>query len=139
MGFLRRVLGIERPAARAPRRGPGRRREVAPGDVVWTSVSFMETPGAAKDRPVLVVGREPGLLLVLTMSTQAKRDGHPDWVAIGSGPWDRQGRPSWVRLHPHYRMLDTDVRRPGGRLGEARFAALRAVLVQRYGWTFPGR
>ena len=113
------------------------RWQVRPGDVVWTSVSFMEQPGAAKDRPVLIVGREPGVFLVLTLTTQQKRAGHREWFAVGSGAWDRQGRPSWARLHPFYRMPENAVRRPGGPIDRATFDALRAVLARDHGWTFP--
>jgi hypothetical protein len=110
---------------------------VRPGDVVWTAVPFMDQPGVAKDRPVLIVGREPGIFLVLTLTTQGKRHGHPEWYPLGTGPWDRQGRPSWARLHPWYRMRETDVRRPGGPVDRAVFDGLRGVLARQYGWTFP--
>lgn len=108
---------------------------VRPGDVVWTSVQFVDQPGVAKDRPVLIVGREPGAFLVLTLTTQQKR--HAEWFPIGAGSWDRQGRPSWARLHPWFRMPENSVRRPGGTLDRATFDALRQVLATRYGWSFP--
>jgi hypothetical protein len=120
-----------------PPPAPVGRWGVGPAHVVWTAVQFIEQPGLAKDRPVLIVGREPGMFLVLTLSTQQKHQAHRDWFPLGPGPWDRQGRPSWVRLHPFYRMRETDVRRPGGVVDRARFDALRAVLARDYGWTFP--
>lgn len=110
---------------------------VRPGDVVWTAVQFMDQPGVAKDRPVLIVGREPGIFLVLTLTTQAKRHGQPHWYPLGAGNWDPQRRPSLARLHPWYRMRETDVRRRGGSVDRPVFDALRGVLARHYGWTFP--
>lgn len=131
------------PPAAAARPAPARtaasrpRWDLGAGNVVWTAVQFMEQPGVTKDRPVLIVGREPGMLVVLMLSTQQKHSAHRDWYPLGPGPWDAQGRPSWVRLHPYYRMREGDVRRPGGRVDLARFDALRGVLAHHYGWSFP--
>lgn len=117
-----------------PKRGQW---DLRPGVVVWGPVKFMESDAAEKDRPVLVVGREGDLLLVLTLSTQASHARHAEWLGLGVGAWDRQGRPSWVRLHPYYRMRARDVRRWGGMVDAATFAGVKDALVRRYGWSFP--
>ena len=114
-----------------------RRWDIGPAHVVWGAVRFMDQPDQAKDRPVLVVGRQPGVFLVLTLTTKPKRPEQADWFPLGTGGWDRERRPSWARLHPWYRMVDADVRRPGGVVARPEFDALRRVLVERYGWSFP--
>lgn len=68
-----------------------------PGEIVWTWVSFEEDPSVGKDRPVAVVGRTEDRRLVVLMLSSVDHGGDRGWVLIGAGPWDRQGRASWVR------------------------------------------
>ena len=84
-----------------------------PGEVVWTWVAYEEDPAQGKDRPVLVVGREGGALLGLMLSSQAERDGQRGWLALGPGAWDRESRPSWVRLDRVLSVDEDGVRREG--------------------------
>src|SRR5262245_4468885 len=69
-----------------------------PGEIVWTWVSFEEDAHRGKDRPVLVVGRDQSVLLGLMLTSNAERGGEHNWFPLGSGAWDPDGRPSWVRL-----------------------------------------
>src|SRR6202167_3610585 len=71
-----------------------------PGEVVWTWVTYEEDPTRGKDRPVLVVGRDHATLLGLMLSSQERHATDLDWVEIGSGSWDYDGRPRWVRPAP---------------------------------------
>lgn len=90
-----------------------------PGEVVWTWVPYEEDPTQGKDRPVVVIGRR-GARLVGVALTSKQKDNEPQ-VPIGSGPWDRSGRPSFAKLE---RVLDIDpqqVRREGAVLPRARF------------------
>ena len=64
--------------------------------------------------PVLVVGRDGNTLLGLMLSSQSKRDGDRDWIAIGSGPWDARG------------SAELDPARPGARRSRERGFAARA-------------
>jgi hypothetical protein len=105
-----------------------------PGEVVWTWVEFEDDPQQGKDRPVLVVGREGADLLGLMLSSQAKRDDDSDWVAVGSGTWDREGRPSWVRLDRVLDVPEHGIRREGAILDRARFDAVAARLRAEHGW-----
>lgn len=107
------------------------------GVVVWAPVRFRDRPYESKDRPVLVVGRERGFLLVLTLSSQAAHAAHRDWYAVGTGPWDPQRRPGWARLHPYYRLPTNAVRRRGGSVDRRLFNGVRGALVRGYGWNFP--
>jgi hypothetical protein len=104
-----------------------------PGEIVWTWVPFEEDHSQGKDRPVLVVGRDGRWLLALQL-TSKDHDGYPApggrrrWVDIGSGGWDRQGRPSEVRVDRVVRVDPKAVRREGAVLSRQRFDAVaRAV------------
>ena len=106
-----------------------------PGEVVWAWVPFEEDDGRGKDRPLLVVGRGGGDLLALMLSSQHKRDGEPDWVSIGSGAWDREGRESFARLDRVLEVAEHGIRREGAVLDRDRFERVAAQLRSRYGWT----
>ncbi len=72
-------------------------RDADPGEVVWAWVAYEDDPTIGKDRPVAVVGRTPEAALVVLMLSSKGHDGDRNWTPIGSGPWDQDGRPSWVR------------------------------------------
>ena len=104
-----------------------------PGEVVWAWVPFEEGDGRGKDRPVLVVGRDgDGLLALMMTSKDHDRDAAEEarhgrhWVDVGTGPWDRQGRPSEARVDRVLRIDPADVRREGATLTEDRFDAVAA-------------
>ena len=60
-----------------------------PGEVVWTLVAYDDDPFAAKDRPVLIVGRrDPRTVLALMLSSQSHRADDRDWISLGTGGWD---------------------------------------------------
>ncbi|WP_432511110.1 type II toxin-antitoxin system PemK/MazF family toxin [Kineococcus sp. SYSU DK001] len=142
------------PARPAPRRGRGARDLGAaahvvldyapradgrpdPGEVVWAWVPFEEGDGRGKDRPVLVAGRR-GDELVGFMMTSKDHDARPAdgrvWVDVGTGAWDRQGRPSEVRLDRVLTVSPRDVRREGAALDRARFEEVAARARRLHGW-----
>ncbi|MCX2923404.1 type II toxin-antitoxin system PemK/MazF family toxin [Streptomyces sp. NEAU-W12] len=105
-----------------------------PGEIVWTWVPYEENDGRGKDRPVLVVAREPtGTFLAVQLSSR-QRDGDRDWVPIGSGPWDRSGRDSWVAVDRVLRLHEDGMRREACALDRMRFNLVRHRLRERYGW-----
>lgn len=106
-----------------------------PGEIVWTWVAYEEDASQGKDRPVLVVGRDGVEVLGLMLSSNERRAEDPDWVGIGSGPWDREGRPSWVRLD-RILAIDADgIRREGSIMPERSFNRVVDRLRSQYGWT----
>lgn len=128
---VRRALGRLRELFRrrveyAPRRD-GR---ADPGEVVWAWVAYEDRPDQGKDRPVLVVGRDGRLLLGLYLSSNPRHDGRPGWLPLGTGGWDRQRRPSWVRTDRMLRLRERSVRREGATLDRARFDRVVAALDQ---------
>ena len=100
-----------------------------PGEIVWTWVPFEDDHHDGKDRPVLLVGRDGRWLLGLMLTTKV-RTGQPGGrpprgrVAIGTGPWDRQRRPSEVRVDRIIRVNPRRIRREGATLDAERFAAV---------------
>jgi hypothetical protein len=105
-----------------------------PGEIVWTWVPYEEDRSKGKDRPVLVVGRSGTTLLGLMLSSSAERDGQHNWYALGTGNWDNEHRPSWVRLDRVLRVKERDIRREGAVLARARFDTLAKHLRVHYGW-----
>ncbi|WP_029457763.1 type II toxin-antitoxin system PemK/MazF family toxin [Dietzia alimentaria] len=105
-----------------------------PGEIVWTWVAFEENDGRGKDRPVLVVGRDGDRLLGLQLSSQDKRDHDRDWLAMGSGPWDSEGRPSWVRLDRVLDVPEEGIRREGAICPQRKFDMVADRLRAEYGW-----
>jgi hypothetical protein len=105
-----------------------------PGEIVWTWVTYEDDPGRGKDRPVLVVGREGNVLLGLMLSSQTDHEGERNWLALGNGAWDRQERPSWVRLDRVLKVAESGIRREGAVLDRARFDAVAHALRSGYGW-----
>lgn len=121
-----------------------------PGEVVWAWVAFEEDITQGKDRPVLVIAREDasvggrdgdGQVLVALMFTSHDRgrgthtDEHGNtWVDVGTGAWDRQGRPSEVRADRLLRIPIDAVRREGARLDSERFSAVADAVAEVHGW-----
>ncbi len=105
-----------------------------PGEIVWTWVVYEDDPTRGKDRPVLVVGRDRSVLLGLMVSSQEHHAAHPDWVGIGSGEWDYEGRPSWVRLDRVLDVPEEGIRREGAILARETFDVVAARLRAEYSW-----
>lgn len=106
-----------------------------PGEVVWTWVVYEDDPTRGKDRPVLVVGRDRQTLLGLMLSSQNHHHDDPDWVGIGAGPWDHDGRPSWVRLDRVLDVPEEGIRREGAILDRPVFDVVAARLRAGYSWS----
>lgn len=99
-----------------------------PGEIVWAWVSFEEDSRHGKDRPIAIVGRaEDHRLVGLMLSTRDHADDH-DWLAIGSGPWDHAGRPSWLRRDRLLAVAAEAVRREGAVLPRATYDAVLAAV-----------
>ena len=99
-----------------------------PGEVVWTWVAYEDDPSQGKDRPVLVLARDAGLLLCLQLTSKDHdRDAAQEaswgrhWTDVGAGGWDRARRPSEARLDRLLRVREHDVRREGAALDRSVF------------------
>ncbi|MDX2971530.1 type II toxin-antitoxin system PemK/MazF family toxin [Kribbella solani] len=108
-----------------------------PGEIVWTWVPFEEDHHRGKDRPVLVVGWDaPYLLALILTSKDHDRDAADEarwgrvWLDIGSGAWDKEHRPSEIRLDRVLRIDPAQVRREGAVIHEPVFNEVAAGLHQ---------
>jgi len=104
------------------------------GEIVWTWVPYEEHDGRGKDRPVLVIGRRDADTVYAVKLTSKSHDGERDFLPIGSGPWDGQGRPSWIDVDQVYLVHHNGMRREAAALDGERFAHVAAELHKRYGW-----
>jgi hypothetical protein len=106
-----------------------------PGEIVWTWVVYEDDPTRGKDRPVLVVGRDQSTLLGLMLSSQDRHRADAQWVAIGSGDWDHEGRASFVRLDRVLDVPEEGIRREGAILERERFEVVATRLRAEYSWS----
>ena len=109
--------------------------EADPGEVVWAWVPFEEDPAQGKDRPVLVLARHETRLVVAQMTSKDHdRDAAQEarwgrfWHDVGTGDWDRQGRPSEVRLDRLLLVEPASVRREGATMNREVFDGVVAAL-----------
>lgn len=111
-------------------------RDGAPdgGEIVWTWVPYEERDGRGKDRPVLVIGRADATRSYAVRLTSKPHAGDTDYLALGTGEWDPQRRPSWVDIEQLYLVHDAGMRREAAALDRRRFEAVASALQARYGW-----
>ncbi len=133
----RPVTSISFPTAHRARKlvyAPDLDGRADPGEIVWTWVVYEDDPTRGKDRPVLVVGRDRSILLGLMVSSQERHVADPNWVRIGSGNWDYEGRESWVRLDRVLDVPEESIRREGAILEREIFDVVAARLRAEYAW-----
>ncbi|MDY7544089.1 MULTISPECIES: type II toxin-antitoxin system PemK/MazF family toxin [unclassified Cryobacterium] len=113
---------------------PTRNASPDPGEIVWTWVPFEERDGRGKDRPVVVVAALGAGAVLAVQLTSKDRTGHPDYVALGVGDWDRTGRSSWVNIDRIFAVQPSGMRREAALVDSARYARIASALRGRYGW-----
>ncbi|WP_442928235.1 type II toxin-antitoxin system PemK/MazF family toxin [Microbacterium sp. USHLN186] len=113
---------------------PSRNRLPDSGEVIWTWVPYAENDGRGKDRPVLVIGRHRGGRVYAVRMTSRAHDGERDFIGIGSGAWDGQGRESWVDIEQLYSVHPEGMRREAAVLDRRRYERVAQALIARYGW-----
>ena len=112
-------------------------RDGAPdaGEIIWTWVPYEENDGRGKDRPVLVIGRVSADRVYAVRLTSKPHDGDRDYLSIGAGPWDSQGRESWVDIEQLYSVHERGLRREAAVLERRPYDRVSAALTRRYGWS----
>lgn len=105
------------------------------GEVIWTWVPYEENDGRGKDRPVLVIARRSADRVYAVRMTSKPHERDRDYLSIGSGGWDSQGRESWVDIEQLYSVHENGMRREAAILDRTRYDRVAAALNQRYGWT----
>jgi len=107
-----------------------------PGEIVWTWVPFEEDHSQGKDRPVLLVGRDGEYLLALMMTSKDQNNrehADPNYLDVGSGPWDPQGRASEVKLNRVIRVRPDAMRREGAIMPEDTFRLIERAWTRHNG------
>ena len=107
-----------------------------PGEIVWTWVPFEEDHSQGKDRPVILVGHDGEYLLALMMTSKDHNNReHADsnYLDIGSGPWDPQGRASEVKLNRVIRVRPDAMRREGAIMPEDTFRLIERAWTRHNG------
>jgi hypothetical protein len=153
-GLLRRAVGRLLPTPRQPPPGTPQRGhgvvvgyqpqadgKADPGEVVWAWVPYEEDASQGKDRPVLVVGRDGDFLVCLMLTSKdhdarrARDAAHGRlWMDVGAGGWDRQGRPSEVRLDRVLYLDPRTIRREGAALNKGRFRTVANAARKLHHW-----
>lgn len=105
------------------------------GEVVWTWVPYAENDGRGKDRPVLVIGVHDADRVYAVKLTSRSHDGDRDFLFVGPGEWDSEGRPSWVDVDQVYSVHADGMRREASALDPERFGVVADALRDRHGWT----
>jgi hypothetical protein len=111
--------------------------EPDPGEVVWGWVPYEDDPARGKDRPVLLIGRRGTQWLGLMLTSKDHdRDAEDEarhgrhWMDVGVGGWDREGRPSEVRLDRLLILDEASIRREGAALDRTTFDAVLAEAAR---------
>ncbi|MFW0180480.1 type II toxin-antitoxin system PemK/MazF family toxin [Rothia sp. P5766] len=105
--------------------------EADPGEVVWAWVPFEEDYTQGKDRPLLIIGKSGNYLLGLMLTSKDHTNAattDPNYLDIGSGAWDKEGRPSEVKLNRVIQLNPRGLRREGATMDRATFD----LVVQAY-------
>jgi hypothetical protein len=104
-----------------------------PGEVVWTWVPYEEDAAQGKDRPAVVIGRDGDDVLIVPLSSKNhdERVDHNEWVPLGSGNWDADGRVSYADIGRVLRVAPDSIRREGAILERERFDAVVAAVEAR--------
>ena len=101
-----------------------------PGEVVWTWVPYEDDPSQGKDRPVVIIGRTGHDLAGVPLTS---RDHHRnDEIPVGTGAWDRSGRPSFAKVDQLLTIDPDAVRREGSILSRAHFDDVVAGVAKHH-------
>ena len=143
MSFLRRLRAVFRPSASQVRYAPHADGRPDPGEVVWGWVPYEDDPSQGKDRPVLLLGRGAGpdagrwyglMLTSKDHDRDAAQEAHWGryWMDVGTGAWDRERRPSEVRLDRLLVLDESAIRREGAALDRRTFDRVVAAARQHH-------
>lgn len=106
-----------------------------PGEVVWAWVPYEENHSEGKDRPVIIVGKHDEYLLALMLTSKDRNNAQEHdsrYLDIGRGTWDRQERPSEVKLDRVIQLRPEAVRREGAVMDELTFRRIHEGFQKNY-------
>lgn len=100
-----------------------------PGEIVWAKIPFEDDPTQSKDRPVLVIGRVEGSTRLAAVQLTSQIKGRGWELPIGSGSWDRSGKPSAINMGRIVQIGAKNYRREGSKFDEKKFDAVIGRLA----------
>lgn len=118
---------------------PERDGEPDPGEIVWCWVPYEDDPTQGKDRPVVVIGSAGDQLAVIPLSSRDHegRLDRDEWIELGRGAWDRDGRVSYANVDRLLRVAVDAVRREGSMLDRERFDRVVEAVAEHHALTLP--
>lgn len=119
--------------ARAVIYAPDMDGQADPGEVVWVNIRTQKN-GELELRSVLIIGRRKHTLLALLISSNERFADSPNWIRIGSGPWEQEGNEAYVRLDKVLEVPESEIQRRGVSMPERRYDLIAARLRADYGW-----
>jgi hypothetical protein len=106
--------------------------EPDPGEVVWTWVPYEDDPTQGKDRPVVIVGRfDDGTLAGVALTSQPHPELRAERIAVGTGAWDGEHRPSYAKVDRVLHVRADQVRREGAAMARDKWDAVVAAVRAR--------
>ncbi|MCQ9353232.1 type II toxin-antitoxin system PemK/MazF family toxin [Corynebacterium sp. 153RC1] len=108
--------------------------KVDPGEVVWFWAPIDSRTKELTERAMVVIGRTGEHVLGLVTSTDPDHGEEYNWIDIGAGPWDGEGRQSWVRVDRVVQVPEYSIRREGAVLPQHRFERIANRLRTDFGW-----
>lgn len=103
--------------------------EPDPGEVVWAWVPYDDDPAQGKDRPVVIVGRfDGGDYAGVALTSKIHPELQRERVAVGTGAWDAERRPSYAKVEHVLHVKAATVRREGAALARDRWDAVVAAV-----------
>ena len=134
-GILSSLLRLIRPSrtSAAPGRTARHQGEEAPGRDGSTATLEVAAPPKSALRITYAPDHDADTVYAVKLTSKA-HDGQRDFLPIGPGPWDSQGRPSWVDVDQFYLVHKDGMRREAAALDLDRFTRVAAELTRRYGW-----
>lgn len=129
---------VARPSAELARTivyAPDMDGQADPGEVVWIPVQLEGENAPLRERAVVVIGRQNQNLLGMLISSRQEHADQPEWISIGSGSWNVDPKPSWVRVDRILEVPESGIRRAGAVMPRKRFDLIAARLRADYGWS----
>lgn len=104
--------------------------QAEPGEVVWLDVN-----GCSEAKSILVIGRTKRSLLGQLITPNPDLSQSYDWMDIGSGVWDKEGRTCWLRLDKIIEVSESGIQRRGATLSPHLFERIASHMREKYGWS----
>lgn len=85
---------------------------------------------------MLILGHDGPELVGVQLSSKDHRDRDDarEWLPVGRGGWDREGRPSYCDASRLLRIDPSAVRREGSALDRERFDEVVSRVAELHGW-----